>query len=115
MEKTEKRQLGLFLGYYGMTRADVGEATGLPANRVADAFVTQGPQTEGKIRNRRLVKEYMAMRGKVLRDKVTADVSAVIGDGEVQVILPTDDKIVVLVDGEVLGWYNPDTGKIAKI
>ena len=52
---------------------------------------------------------------KTLKDKVAADVSAVIGDGEVQVILPMDDKIVVLVDGEVLGWYNPDTGKIAKI
>ncbi|MBE6586432.1 MAG: hypothetical protein E7645_07965 [Ruminococcaceae bacterium] len=115
MEKTEKRQLGLFMGYYGVTRADIGEAVGIAPNRVADSFVMAGPQTEGKIRNRRLVKEYMDMRGKVLRDKVAADVSAVIGDGEVQVILPTDDKIVVLVDGEVLGWYNPDTGKIGKI
>jgi len=93
----------------------VAEAVGIAPNRVADSFVMAGPQTEGKIRNRRLVKEYMDMRGKVLRDKVAADVSAVIGDGEVQVILPTDDKIVVLVDGEVLGWYNPDTGKIGKI
>lgn len=114
MERTEKRQLGLFLGYYGMTRGDVGEAVGIAANRVAESFAT-GHQTEGQIRNRRLVKEYMAMRGKVLREKVAADVSAAIGEGDIQVILPTDDKIVVLVDGEVLGWYNPDTGKILKI
>ena len=52
---------------------------------------------------------------KTLKEKMTAEVQAVVEKENVQVILPTDDKIVVLVDGEVLGWYNPDTGKIEKI
>ena len=114
MVKEEKRRLGLFMGYYDMNRSDVASAVNVTGARLAEAY-REGYQRESDIRNRKNIADYMEMRTKVLRDKVTADVSAAIGDGEVQVILPTDDKIVVLVDGEVLGWYNPDTGKIAKI
>lgn len=114
MVRDEKRRLGLFMGYHDMTRADVGSAVNISGARLAEAY-REGYQRESDIRNRKTIEDYMDIRSKVLRDKVAADVSAAIGDGEVQVILPTDDKIVVLVDGEVLGWYNPDTGKIAKI
>ena len=114
MIKDEERKLGLFRGYYGLTNVDVAQAVNIHPNRVTRAYY-DGSFGATAVSDRKLIAEYTNMRTKVLRDKVAADVSAVIGDGEVQVILPTDDKIVVLVDGEVLGWYNPDTGKIAKI
>ena len=114
MIKDEGRKLGLFRGYYGLTNVDVAQAGNIHPNRVTRAYY-EGSFGATAVSDRKLIAAYTDMRTKVLRDKVTADVSAAIGDGEVQVILPTDDKIVVLVDGEVLGWYNPDTGKIAKI
>ena len=114
MIKDEARKLGLFRGYYDMSNVDVAQAVNILPNRVTKAYY-DGSFGATAIGDRKLIGSYMEMRTKVLRDKVAADVSAAIGDGEIQVILPTDDKIVVLVDGEVLGWYNPDTGKIAKI
>ncbi len=114
MVKQEKRRLGLFMGYHDMNRSDVASAVNVTGARLAEAY-REGYQRESDIRNRKNVVDYIEMRSKVLRDKVVADVSAVIGEGNITVVLPTDDKIVVLVDGEVLGWYNPDTGKIGKI
>ena len=114
MIKDEGRKFGLFRGYYGMTNVDVAQAVNIHPNRVTKAYY-EGSFGATAVSDRKLIAAYTDMRTKVLRDKVAADVSAAIGDGEIQVILPTDDKIVVLVDGEVLGWYNPDTGKIGKI
>lgn len=114
MVKDEKRRLGLFMGYYDLNRTDVAEAVNIAPNCATKSYY-EGSHTKKAVNDRKVIREYIDMRTNVLRESVKKSVSAIIGEGEVTVVLPTDDKIVVLLDGEVLGWYDPDTGKIGKI
>lgn len=114
MIKDEARKFGLFRGYYDMSNVDVAQAVNILPNRVTKAYY-EGSFGATAISDRKLIGSYMEMRTKVLRDKVASDVSEYVGEGKIDVILPTDDKIVVLLDGEVLGWYDPDSGKISEI
>ena len=110
------RKFRLFMAWHNMKRQDVATAIGVIPNRISSAF-SEGVYKGGtEVKTMRMVEEFTSQVTKELRENIRSKVQAVLPEGvEIDVILPTDDHIVVTVNGQLVGFYVPEVDKLVTV
>ena len=108
-----KQDYAVRMAYLGVATKDVAEVLGALPSKVSEAVnISVSSPTRTALRNR--VDEYTAKLVNERRDEIKAQLSDTL-KGNVQVILPADNRVVVVMDGELVGYYNPVTKKFAPV
>ena len=108
-----KQDYALRVAYLGIATKDVAEAVDAHPSKVSNA-TNLSFSSPALTTLRTKIDEYTLQ---VVNEK-RAEIKAQIGEvlkGDVQVILPADNRIVVIMDGELVGFYNPITKKFAPV
>ena len=109
-----KQDYALRVGYLGVTTKEVAEELGALPSKVSEAVnVAVGHSPTRVALNNRIDAHTMQ-----LVNEKRAEIKAQIGEvlkGDVQVILPADNRIVVVMDGELVGFYNPLAKKFVAV
>ena len=108
-----KQDYALRVAYLGLTTKEVAEGIGAQPSKLSDA-VNISVATPAQARIRTKADEYTMQLMNEKREEIKAQIGEVL-KGDVQVILPADNRIVVVMDGELVGFYNPLAKKFVAV
>lgn len=108
-----KQDYAVRVAYLGVATKEVAEAIGALPSKVSDA-VNVSVSTPAQARLRSKVDEYTVKLANERRAEIKAALAGTL-KGDVQVILPADNRIVVVMDGELIGFYDPIGKRFAPV
>ena len=109
----DARKFRLFMAYHDMSRQDVAEAVGVIPNRISSAFGAGTYKGGTEVKTMKMVDEFTEGVSEELRATIKGKMQAVLPEGvDIGVILPTDDRVVVTVNGQLVGFYVPESDKL---
>lgn len=109
----DARKFRLFMAYHDMSRQDVAAAVGVVPCRISSAFGAGTCKGGTEVRTMKLVDDFTEGVSEELRAAIKGKMQAILPDGvDIGVILPTDDRVVVTVNGQLVGFYVPELDKL---
>lgn len=108
-----RQDYNLRMAYLGLSSREVADAAGCSSSKLSDSL-SPHVHTPSAVTVRNRADDFT--RGLV--NEKRAEIKAQIGEvlkGDVQVILPADNRIVVVMDGELIGFYNPLAKKFVAV